>query len=96
MSKLVLTLYDDNHNIIKTEYFMKLTEISNKYSIPYASLFAIVDGKHLKKSRLSKKTIELTKRFKVTTQINNKISDAINDAINESVKLLENTTTTNN
>ena len=41
MSKLVLTLYDDNHNIIKTEYFMKLTEISNKYSIPYASLFAI-------------------------------------------------------
>ena len=92
MSKLVLTLYDDNQNIIKTEYFMKLTEISNKYSIPYASLFAIVDGKHLKKSRLSKKTIELTKRFKVTTQINIKISDAINDAINDLSKKEETTT----
>ena len=83
MSKLVLTLYDDNQNIIKTEHFMKLTEISSKYSIPYASLFAIVDDKHLLKSRLSKKTTELTKRFKVTTQINSVISDAINDAIKD-------------
>ena len=41
------------------------------------------DDKYLKKSRLSKKTIELTKRFKVSTQINSKISDAINDAIND-------------
>jgi len=83
MSKLVLTLYDDDHNVIKTEHFMKLTQISNKYSIPYASLFAIVDDKHLSKSRLSKTTIELTKRFRVTTQINSKISDAINDAIKD-------------
>lgn len=92
MSKLVLTLYDDNQNIIKTESFLKLTEISKKYDIPYASLFAIVDDKHLLKSRLSKKTIELTKRFKVTTEINSKISDAIHDALtsNESETTIAN------
>jgi hypothetical protein len=83
MSKLVLTLYNENGDVIKTESFMKLTEISKKYDIPYASLFAIVDNKHLLKSRLSKKTIELTKQFKVITQVNKKITDAINDALQD-------------
>jgi predicted Holliday junction resolvase-like endonuclease len=88
MSKLVLDMFDENDKIIKTEYYNKLTEISKKYDINYASLFAICDDKHLTKSRLSKKTTELTKRFKIYTKINNKITDAIADAIHESKETL--------
>nr|WPF46690.1 MAG: hypothetical protein [Lake Baikal virophage 9] len=89
MSKLILTLFNEQGDIIKQETFMKLTEISKKYDIPYASLFSIVDEKYLKKSRLSKKTTELVKRFKVTTQINSKIADAINTAINDELIVTE-------
>jgi len=71
MSAYTVEIFNDNGDLIQTEQFKKLTDISKQYTIPYATLYNIVDQRALSKSRLSNKTKLLMKKMKVSTTINN-------------------------
>lgn len=71
MSAYTVEIFNDNGDLIQTEQFKKLTDISKQYTIPYATLYNIVDQRCMSKSRLSNKTKLLMKKMKVSTTINN-------------------------
>jgi len=52
MSAYTVEIFNDSGDLIQTEQFKKLTDISKKYSIPYATLYYIVDQRCQTKSRL--------------------------------------------
>jgi predicted transcriptional regulator len=90
MSAYTVEIFNDSGDLIQTEQFKKLTDISKKYSIPYATLYNIVDQRALSKSRLSNKTKLLMKKMKVSTTINKILNDVNNipvveDQIEQSV-----------
>ena len=70
MSNYTVEIFNDNGDLIQTENYNKLTDVSKKYSIPYATLYNIVNLRCLSKSRLSNKTKLLMKKIKVSTTIN--------------------------
>jgi predicted transcriptional regulator len=70
MSAYTVEIFNDNGDLIQTEQYKKLTDISKKYAIPYATLYNVVDQRCLTKSRLSNKTKLLMKKMKVSTTIN--------------------------
>ena len=70
MSNYTVEIFNDNGDLIQTENYNKLTDVSKKYSIPYATLYNIVDQRCLTKSRLSNKTKQLMKKIKVSTTLN--------------------------
>jgi hypothetical protein len=70
MSAYTVEIFNDNGDLIQTEQYKKLTDISKKYVIPYATLYNVVDQRCLTKSRLSNKTKLLMKKMKVSTTIN--------------------------
>ena len=75
MSAYTVEIFNDNGDLIQTEQFNKLTDISKQYTIPYATLYNIVDQRCMSKSRLSNKTKLLMKKMKVSTTINNTLSN---------------------
>lgn len=75
MSAYTVEIFNDNGDLIQTEQFKKLTDISKQYTIPYATLYNIVDQRCMSKSRLSNKTKLLMKKMKVSTTINNTLSN---------------------
>jgi predicted transcriptional regulator len=83
MSVYTVEIFNDNGDLIQTEQFKKLTDISKKYSIPYATLYNVVDQRCLTKSRLSNKTKLLMKKMKVSTTINKSINDVNNNPVVE-------------
>jgi predicted transcriptional regulator len=90
MSAYTVEIFNDSGDLIQTEQFKKLTDISKKYSIPYATLYNIVDQRCQTKSRLSNKTKLLMKKMKVSTTINKILNDVNNipvveDQIEQSV-----------
>lgn len=76
MSAYTVEIFNDNGDLIQTEQYKKLTDISKKYMIPYATLYNIVDQRCLTKSRLSNKTKMLMKKMKVSTTINEALTNA--------------------
>jgi len=86
MSVYTVEIFNDNGDLIQTEQFKKLTDISKKYSIPYATLYNVVDQRCLTKSRLSNKTKLLMKKMKVSTTINKSINDVNNNPVVEDHK----------
>ena len=76
MSAYTVEIFNDNGDLIQTEQYKKLTDISKKYTIPYATLYNIVDQRCLTKSRLSNKTKLLMKKMKVSTTINEALINA--------------------
>ena len=66
MSAYTVEIFNDNGDLIQTEQYKKLTDISKKYAIPYATLYNVVD----QRCRLSNKTKLLMKKMKVSTTIN--------------------------
>jgi len=83
MSVYTVEIFNDNGDLIQTEQFKKLTDVSKKYSIPYATLYNVVDQRCLTKSRLSNKTKLLMKKMKVSTTINKSINDVNNNPVVE-------------
>ena len=83
MSAYTVEIFNDSGDLIQTEQFKKLTDISKKYSIPYATLYNVVDQRCLTKSRLSNKTKLLMKKMKVSTTINKSINDVNNNPVVE-------------
>jgi predicted transcriptional regulator len=83
MSVYTVEIFNDNGDLIQTEQFKKLTDVSKKYSIPYATLYNVVDQRFLTKSRLSNKTKLLMKKMKVSTTINKSINDVNNNPVVE-------------
>ena len=83
MSAYTVEIFNDNGDLIQTEQFKKLTDVSKKYSIPYATLYNVVDQRCLTKSRLSNKTKLLMKKMKVSTTINKSINDVNNNPVVE-------------
>jgi len=79
MSNYLVEIYNDDGNIIQSETFKKLTQVAKKYNIAYDTLYNIVDGKCLKKSRLSNRTKQLMKKIKITTTLNNELNNVSND-----------------
>jgi len=70
MSNYTVEIFNDNGDLIQVENCNKLTDISKKYNIPYATLYNIVNERCLTKSRLSNKTKLLMKKIRVSTTIN--------------------------
>jgi len=83
MSAYTVEIFNDNGDLIQTEQYKKMTDISKKYMIPYATLYNIVDQRCLSKSRLSNKTKILMKKMKVCTTINQALSDVNNSVVDE-------------
>ena len=75
MSNYTVEIFNDNGDLIQVENCNKLTDISKKYSIPYATLYNIVNERCLTKSRLSNKTKLLMKKIKVRTTINESLKN---------------------
>ena len=84
MSAYTVEIFNDNGDLIQTEQYKKMTDISKKYMIPYATLYNIVDQRCLSKSRqTSNKTKILMKKMKVCTTINQALSDVNNSVVDE-------------
>ena len=83
MSNYTVEIFNDNVDLIQVENCNKLTDISKKYNIPYATLYNIVDQRCLTKSRLSNKTKLLMKKMKVSTTVNKALNDIVGVPENE-------------
>ena len=79
MSNYLVEIYNDDGNVIQSETFKKLTQVAKKYNIACDTLYNIVDGKCLKKSRLSIRTKQLMKKIKIITTLNNELNNVSND-----------------
>ena len=72
--KYIVSILGENGEVVRTELYKNIKEISTKYNLTYHHVRSICDDGHLKKKSLQSYAKELTKKMKVHTNPKNIIN----------------------